>query len=130
MTDPTHSLVSLLQTLGGVDIFDGETPREFPITQGVVNVYGSMAPDPFSRALSGQAHRSLTNWTLVCSMPDSRGARALASRVIQLIDGAVINSELVRVDLVTDPLRDNSNPLLPAYSISLSVTHHSQRSHN
>lgn len=92
-------------------------------------IIGGGNPTPTRRKTSGHTHQQRIIWRLNCVSNNPDGCRTITRLVTNALDGRHVDGTILRVDFVTDPQEDRTDPTEWRWSALLEVTHHNRRTH-
>ena len=101
----TAALVALLE--GTVTTFDG---RPAPAYDGPHVIVTGPVNSPTARALPGRSRVHSEVWRLTCVNNNPAGARAIANKLITILDGTLLDGEPLRVIYQAAPFEDRDDP--------------------
>lgn len=130
MADP-----AILDRLGGIGIPAGGTAADAvqvidgdlqpgdtePAGRPCLIVYGGTAT-PQHRMVDGTASAATEGWSVLCSSNNPDGARWLAGQVVGLLDGWRGPTGMWRVQSVSDPIEDITDPSEYRWSATVTAT--------
>lgn len=107
----------------GVQVIDGDLqPGDAsPDGKPCLIVYGGTAM-PTHRMVAGTASAATESWSVLCSSNNPDGARWLAGQVVGLLDGWHGPLGSWRVQSVSDPLEDVTDPSEYRWSATVAAT--------
>ena len=125
MTDHTQDLKALLESIDArVKVYDGTVPTG--VTGPAVALYATTGT-PTARRVDGQAYRATQTWQAVCSSNTASGARSIARRVVDTVDGTRLAGTLLAVPYVGPLIEDRDDPSDYRWSITVEIRHHTTR---
>ena len=125
MTDHTQDLKALLESIDArVKVYEGRVPAT--ATGPAVALHGGIG-DPTARRVDGQAYRATQTWLANCSSNTAAGARLIANRVVDTVDGTRLAGTLLAVPYVGPLIEDRDDPSDYRWSITVEIRHHTSR---
>ena len=122
MTDNTPALVALLEAIDPRIAVFGGNPRG-ALAGPQMHVHGGTRTPENRRYCVDTPNRG-TVWLVVCVSNTQAGARLIANKVTDKVDGHQLAKGMLRVRLVSTPIEDRDDATEWRWSSTVEITHH------
>ncbi len=119
-------LLALLATIApDTDVYDGQVPQGVT-TRRYYAVYntGGMV---LNRSICGPARAIQDRWSVVCVNNTPEGAALLANRAWRILDGQMLDGDLLRANYIGPIIEDRDDPSEYRWSQTVELTHTTKR---
>lgn len=118
-------LLALLATAApATDVHDGQVPETSTRRFYAAYNTGGMT---LNRSICGPARAIQDRWSIVCVNNTPEGARLLADRAWRLLDGHMLDGDMLRATFIGPVLEDRDDPSEYRYSQTVELTRTTKR---